>query len=185
MEAGFFMRIIAGKAGGIRLKSIKGREVRPTLDRVKEAIFNMIAYYIEDAEVLDLFSGFGSLGIEALSRGAAHADLIEVNGKHIDIIKENLKISNLENKASVIQNDVFNYLESCSKSYDLIFMDPPYQENMTEKALNLIIKNNILKKDGLIISERSSAEGNLEADKLKIIKKKKYGNSLIDIYSFE
>lgn len=179
------MRVIAGKAGGIRLKSIKGRDVRPTLDRVKEAIFNIIAYYIADAEVLDLFSGFGSLGIEALSRGAAHADLVEVNGKHVNVIKENLKISNLGNKASVIQNDVFNYLQKCNNSYDLIFMDPPYKESMTEKTLDLIIKNNILKKDGLIISERASEEKELKSEKLKIVKEKKYGNSLITIYSFD
>lgn len=179
------MRVIAGIAGGIRLKSIKGRDVRPTLDRVKEAIFNIIAYYIEDAEVLDLFSGFGSLGIEALSRGAAHADLVEIKGKHVNIIKENLKISKLENKAEVIQNDVFNYLQKCNKSYDLIFMDPPYNENMTEKALDLILKNQILKKDGLIISERSSEEKQLKFEKLKIIKERRYGNSLINIYSFD
>lgn len=179
------MRIIAGKAGGIRLKSIKGKDVRPTLDRVKEAIFNIIAYYIKDAEVLDLFSGFGSLGIEAISRGAAHADFVEVNRKHVNIIKENLKISNLENKASVIKKDVFNYLEECNNSYDLIFMDPPYQENMSKKALDLIIKNKILKKDGIIISERSSYEKELEIEDLKIYKKKKYGNSLVTFYCYK
>lgn len=179
------MRIIAGIAGGIRLKSIKGKDVRPTLDRVKEAVFNMIAYYIEDAEVLDLFSGFGSLGIEALSRGAAHADLVEVKGKHVNIIKENLKISKLENKASVIQNDVFDYLQNCNKSYDLIFMDPPYKQGMTKKTLDLILKNKILKKDGLIISERSSEEKQLKFEKLKIVRERNYGNSLIYIYSFD
>ncbi len=179
------MRVIAGVAGGIRLKSIKGRDVRPTLDRVKEAIFNIIAYYIEDAEVLDLFSGFGSLGLEALSRGAAHADLVEINGKHVNVIKENLKTSNLENKASVIKNDVFNYLQKCNKSYDLIFMDPPYKQSMTEKTLELIIKNIILKKNGLIISERSSEEKELKVENLKIIKERKYGNSLITIYRID
>lgn len=179
------MRVIAGKAGGISLKSIKSQDVRPTLDRVKEAIFNIIAYYIEDAEVLDLFSGFGSLGIEALSRGAARADLVELKHKHVKIIKENLRRCNLENQASIVQQDVFTFLQQCNKSYDLIFMDPPYQENMSKDALDLIVNNKILNKNGLIISERSSHEKELEIKKLKKYKEKKYGNSLVSIYSYK
>jgi len=179
------MRIIAGKAGGIRLKSIKGRDVRPTLDRVKEAIFNITAYYIVNADILDLFSGFGSLGIEALSRGASHADLVEVKAKHVNIIKENLEKSNLANNASVIQNDVFKYLKNCRKKYDLIFMDPPYKKSMTKKTIDMIIENKIIKENGLIISERSAEEKELYFNELKIVKNRKYGNSLVTIYSFK
>jgi len=176
------MRIIAGKAGGIQLKSLKGRDVRPTLDRVKESLFNIIAYYIDGAEVLDLFAGFGSLGIEALSRGAKHADFVESERRHLKIIEENLEKSNLNKNASVYQNDVFDFLEGCQKRYNLIFMDPPYKRDFTEETINLIIENNLLKEKGLIISERDSSEETFEFEELNIIKNREYGNTVITIY---
>lgn len=176
------MRIIAGKAGGLTLKSLKGRDVRPTLDRVKESMFNIIAFYLPESEVLDLFSGFGSLGIEALSRGAKKADFVEINRAHLKIIEENLKKANLFETAKLYNQNVYLYLKNCREKYDLIFMDPPYEKNMTAEAVELIVKNNILKKDGLIISEKSAAEKPSEYDGLSIIKNKIYGNSLLTIY---
>lgn len=179
------MRIIAGKAGGLNLKSLKGRDVRPTLDRVKESMFNIIAFYLADAEVLDLFAGFGGLGIEALSRGARTVDFVEIAKSHLNIIKENLAKANLAEQAELHQQDVYNYLNNCSKKYDLIFMDPPYEKKMSRKAIELIIENNLLKKDALIISERSANEKSEEFEALEIIKNKKYGNSLLTIYKLK
>jgi len=176
------MRIIAGRAGGLKLKSLKGRDVRPTLDRVKESMFNIIAFDLPGAEVLDLFSGFGSLGIEALSRGAAKSDFVEINKAHLKVIEQNLKKAKLFDLAKLYNQDVYLYLKNCSQKYDIIFMDPPYQKDMSAEAIELIIENDLLKTNGLIISERSESENIEEYEELKIIKNKKYGNSLIIIY---
>jgi len=176
------MRIIAGRAGGLKLKSLKGRDVRPTLDRVKESMFNIIAFDLPGAEVLDLFSGFGSLGIEALSRGAAKSDFVEINKAHLKVIEQNLKKAKLFDLAKLYNQDVYLYLKNCSQKYDIIFMDPPYQKDMSAEAIELIIQNDLLKAKGLIISERSESENVEEYEELKIIKNKKYGNSLIIIY---
>jgi len=176
------MRIIAGRAGGLKLKSLKGRDVRPTLDRVKESMFNIIAFDLPGAEVLDLFSGFGSLGIEALSRGAAKSAFVEINKAHLKVIEQNLKKAKLFDLAKLYNQDVYLYLKNCSQKYDIIFMDPPYQKDMSAEAIELIIENDLLKAKGLIISERSESEKVEEYEELKIIKNKKYGNSLIVIY---
>jgi len=176
------MRIIAGRAGGLKLKSLKGRDVRPTLDRVKESMFNIIAFDLPGAEVLDLFSGFGSLGIEALSRGAAKSDFVEINKAHLKVIEQNLKKAKLFDLAKLYNQDVYLYLKNCSQKYDIIFMDPPYQKDMSAEAIELIIENDLLKTNGLIISERSESENIEKYEELKIIKNKKYGNSLIIIY---
>jgi len=176
------MRIIAGRAGGLKLKSLKGRDVRPTLDRVKESMFNIIAFDLPGADVLDLFSGFGSLGIEALSRGAEKADFVEINKSHLKVVEQNLKKAKLFDLAELYNQDVYLYLKNCSQKYDIIFMDPPYQKDMSAEAIELIIENDLLKAKGLIISERSESEKVEEYEELNIIKNKKYGNSLIIIY---
>jgi len=176
------MRIIAGRAGGLKLKSLKGREVRPTLDRVKESMFNIIAFYLPGSEVLDLFAGFGGLGIEALSRGAEKADFVEIKRSHLKIIEDNLKKAKLFEEAAIFNQDVYLYLKNCSQQYDLIFMDPPYNNDMTAEAVELIVKNNLLKENGLIISEKSAEEEAAEFNGLSIIKNKRYGNSLLTIY---
>lgn len=176
------MRIIAGLAGGLKLKSLKDKEVRPTLDRVKESMFNIIAFDLPGAEVLDLFSGFGSLGIEALSRGAKKADFVEINKNYLQIIEQNLKKAKLFELSQLHNRDAAIYLKNCRQKYDIIFMDPPYQKNMSAQAIKLIIQNDLLKEKGLIISERSKKEKAEEHDGLKIIKNRKYGNSLITIY---
>jgi len=176
------MRIIAGRAGGLKLKSLKGRDVRPTLDRVKESMFNIIAFDLPGADVLDLFSGFGSLGIEALSRGAEKADFVEINKSHLKVVEQNLKKAKLFDLAELYNQDVYLYLKNCSQKYDIIFMDPPYQKDMSAEAIELIIENDLLKTKGLIISERSESEKVEEYEELNIIKNKKYGNSLIIIY---
>lgn len=176
------MRIIAGKAGGIKLKSIKSRGVRPTLDRFKESMFNIIAFDIANTAVLDLFSGFGSLGIEALSRGAVTADFVESNNRHLKISKENLIKAGLLEQAQLYSQDVFAYLKNCRKKYDLIFMDPPYNQNLSQKSIELILENNLLKEKGLLISEKSAQEETAEYEGLTIIKNRKYGNSLLTIY---
>ena len=148
-------------------------------------MFNIIAFYLPGAEVLDLFSGFGSLGIEALSRGAEKADFVEIKKSHLKIIEDNLKKAKLYDQAELFNQDVYQYLKSCSRKYDLIFMDPPYEKDMTAEAVKLILANNLLKENGLIISEKSAAEKAEEFEGLSIIKNKHYGNSLLTIYKLK
>jgi 16S rRNA (guanine966-N2)-methyltransferase len=145
-------------------------------------MFNIIAFYLPGAEVLDLFAGFGSLGIEALSRGAEKADFVEIKRAHLKIIEDNLKKAKLFDQAALNNQDVYLYLKSCSQQYDMIFMDPPYNKAMTAEAVQLIVENNLLKENGLIISEKSAEEEAAEFNGLSIIKNKRYGNSLLTIY---
>ena len=121
------MRVIAGSAKRLQLKTIEGMDTRPTTDRIKETLFNMISAYIADSNFLDLFSGSGAIGIEALSRGAACAVFVEQSKKAMECIKENLRYTKLADKAEVYETDVLNALNRLEgkKTFDYIFMDPP------------------------------------------------------------
>ena len=174
------MRIIAGEAGGINLKSIKNSNARPTLDRVKEALFSIIAPYIRDTKVLDLFSGFGNLGLEAVSRGAKNAILVERSRKNINVIKKNIDLCNFNDRIQLVKDDVFKYLEYSTKDFDIIFMDPPYDKQYGNDLLKKIKSNNILKKNGLIVIEHSEKEIISSQDFIKI-KEKNYGNTVLTI----
>ncbi|MGM0602749.1 MAG: 16S rRNA (guanine(966)-N(2))-methyltransferase RsmD [Bacillota bacterium] len=177
------MRVIAGSAGGIRLKSTKSRQVRPTLDRVKEALFSMLGTSILDSVFLDLFSGFGGIGIEALSRGAKRADFVEKNRKFISIIEKNLKKTRLSSYADIYSGDVYDFLYKTTQQYDIIFMDPPYKKDYVEKTVNIILENGILKSGGLLVVE-TAADDKTHLDKrLQIIRERKYSSTLICIYS--
>lgn len=176
------MRIIAGKAGSIKLKSIKNKNTRPTLDRVKEAMFSILTPYLQGAEVLDLFAGFGGLGLEAISRGASSTVFVERSRKNIKVIKENINKCNFENEAEVIQDDVFAYLHKNNNQYDLILMDPPYKKEFGEKLLKEIDKNNILRKKGIIVIEHSENENLTNQNNLLKIKDKKYGDTKLTFF---
>lgn len=132
------MRIIAGKYKGRQLVSFKADHIRPTTDRVKETLFNILQGQCEETRVLDLFSGTGNLGIEALSRGAIKAVFVEKNPKSIEIIMKNLELLKLDKLSySVFKKDVFSYLESNKEQFDLIFVDPPF----TEKLAHLVMQH--------------------------------------------
>jgi len=179
------MRIIAGEAGGIRLKSIKTDKVRPTLDRVKEAIFSMINQKIYGSKGLDLFAGFGGLGLEAVSRGAEHIDFVEKNYKHVQIIKKNIEICDFTAKTRVNNKDVYDFLRgNVNKDYELIFMDPPYGKNYIGPALEIIEKNRLLASDGLIIIEHHKNDNIKEVKQFMAIKDRNYGDTVIKIYKY-
>lgn len=158
------MRIISGSARGIRLIAPEGLETRPTADRIKESLFNMIALDIPNANFLDLFSGSGAIGIEALSRGASHSTFIDNNKNAISSITQNLKKSKLEENATIINNDILNALKKLSDTnnknnkFDIIFLDPPYNQGLTEPVLNLISQAKLLSGDGFIICEQHLKE---------------------------
>ena len=151
------MRVIAGKAKRIPLRTIEGLDTRPTTDRIKETLFNMISEYLADSTFLDLFSGSGAIGIEALSRGAASAVFVEQNKKAVACIRENLKATRLEADAEILGIEVIAALKQLEgkKIFDYIFMDPPYGQLWEKKVLEYLSESNLLSQDGLIIVEAS------------------------------
>ena len=151
------MRVIAGSAKGMPLKTVSGMETRPTTDRIKETLFNMLQSYICDCRFLDLFSGSGAIGIEALSRGAVSCVLIEKNKKAANCILENLKFTRLKDKAEVMNQDVFTALSMLegTEPFDCIFMDPPYDKGLEKDVLYAFRDASFIGEDTLIIVEAS------------------------------
>lgn len=147
------MRVVSGSARGRRLKDLQGMETRPTTDKVKESLFNVIQFDIPGRKVLDLFGGTGQLGIEALSRGAAHCTFIDQRRDAVALIRENLKLCRLEENAAVMQGDALAFLSSCREKFDVIFLDPPYHTDLMDRALELVTKIDILSEHGIIICE--------------------------------
>ncbi len=153
------MRIIAGRSKGRTLESIKGRNTRPTSDKVKGAIFNIIQGRIPDSLVLDLFAGTGNLGLEALSRGARKAIFIDKDINAIRIIKKNCYNLGYKEQVEIYRNDAARGLTELSKRdilFDIVFMDPPYSKGYEEALLQLINEANILHNDGIVIIEHDS-----------------------------
>lgn len=145
------MRVITGSARGRVLKTLEGEDVRPTTDRVKEAIFSIIQFEIEGREVLDLFAGSGQLGIEALSRGAAYATFTDLSKDAVSVIKSNLLSTGLHKNSAVLQSDAMTFLRNSRKKFDIIFMDPPYSKGILQKALPLAAE--VVNDGGVIVCE--------------------------------
>jgi len=147
------MRVISGSARGRRLKELQGMQTRPTTDKVKESLFNIIQFDLPGRKVLDLFGGTGQLGIEALSRGAAGCTFVEQRRDAVRLIQENLKECRLEDKARVVSGEALAFLSSCREKFDVIFLDPPYHTDLMDRALELVTKIDILSEHGIIICE--------------------------------
>ena len=147
------MRVITGSARGRRLRELEGQETRPTTDRVKEGIFNIIQFDIEGRRVLDLFAGTGQLGIEALSRGAASAVFVEQRREAAALIRDNLTLTGLAGSARVVCGDAFAFLQSAKETFDIILIDPPFAAGLWENALNSISRFDILSDHGIIVCE--------------------------------
>ncbi len=146
------MRVITGTARGRTLREPANMDVRPTTGKVKEAMFNILQFRLENARVLDLFAGTGQLGIEALSRGAASCVFVDRSPESLKLVRENLRATGLADRATVVKSDSLAYLEQ-ARGFDLIFMDPPYAEKFLETALNLVERFDILNKNGIIMCE--------------------------------
>ncbi|MBO5033806.1 MAG: 16S rRNA (guanine(966)-N(2))-methyltransferase RsmD [Lachnospiraceae bacterium] len=148
------MRVIAGTARRLLLKTPEGLDTRPTTDRIKETLFNMLMPYLSGAVFVDLFSGSGGIGIEALSRGARKAYFIENNQKAIACITDNLEHTHLTDKAVVLKQDVFSALRgSIKETADVIFLDPPYQQNYEKGVLEILRDAAYVNEDTLIVVE--------------------------------
>lgn len=157
------MRVISGSARGTNLETLEGNNTRPTLDRVKEALFNIIQCEVIDANVLDLFSGSGALGIEALSRGAKFCIMCDKSYEAIEIINKNVRKTHLEEKAKIIKNDYKKTLELLQgQKFDLIFIDPPYALNIGVDSIKIITKLELLEDNGIIILETDNEKRELE-----------------------
>mgnify|MGYP005992636753 FL=1 len=186
------MRIISGKFKGKKLLGPKDKETRPLKDLAKESIFNVInhsnnfAIDIKKANVLDLFSGIGSFGIECLSRGAIHVTFVEKYEGVLPILKNNLDNLNSKIDYKIIESDILNQFnfKILKSEYDLIFLDPPYREKAIEKILNTLFENKILKDNGIIIIHRHKKEMNMFPKNFKLIDEKRYGISKIIFGSF-
>ena len=177
------MRVISGKARGINLKTPEGVLTRPTIDRVKEALFSIINFDIPASNVLDLFGGTGQLGIEALSRGAKSAVFVDQREDACKLIKENLRRTKLEQDAKVVRIDYLDYLKRCREKFDIIFLDPPYAEVFLENALKCITEIDILQSGGIIVAERPlGKELPWDFEGYTRSKDYKYGKVLLTIY---
>lgn len=152
------MRVIAGSARRIQLKTIEGLDTRPTTDRIKETLFNMIQNHLAGSRFLDCFAGSGAIGIEALSRGASQAVFIEQNQKAAECIRQNLQNTRLADKALVMRCDILAGLKSLEDKgycFDMIFMDPPYGRLWEKKVLGYLADSRLLHKETVIIAEAS------------------------------
>ena len=147
------MRVISGTARGRKLKELPGLDTRPTTDKVKESVFNIIQFDIEGRRALDLFAGTGQLGIEALSRGARHVTFVDLSPAAVGIVRQNLATVGLAGSSRVVQSDWRAFLNTCREKFDLIFLDPPYRETMLENALETIAAIDILSEHGIIVCE--------------------------------
>ena len=150
------MRIITGTARGTKLVTLEGEATRPTSERTKESVFSMLQFDIEGRRVLDLFGGSGQMGLEALSRGAASATIVDQSPDAVKIIKTNAQKTKLFDRCVILTKDYKAYLKGTKDKFDIIFLDPPYDTNMLSEALRIILEQDMLNYQGSIVLESGS-----------------------------
>ena len=180
------MRIISGSSGGRRLFSLPGLDTRPTTDKVKESLFNILAPYIGGGEcVLDLFAGSGALGLECLSRGADTAVFVEKNPAAANIVRKNIELLGYGEKSRIVRGDYLKYLAACSQKFDLVFIDPPYKSGFYDSALCVIRENKLLADGGIVILERETALPVPDLTGYEILKDRQYKTSAITLLTLK
>lgn len=185
---GLGVRVISGSARGLKLNTPGDDRVRPTTDRVKESMFNIVQDWVYDSQVLDLFAGSGALGIEALSRGASQAVFCDNSLDSIKIIKSNIEKAKVVDRSQIVSGDFKRCLrdmEAKNQSFDMIFVDPPYYEGLFEEVLDTIRSCKILKKDGIVIVEHDAKKPIGQVEGLEVYKEKKYGITMLTFYCLE
>ncbi len=180
------MRVISGERKGMPLKAVNGMTTRPTTDKVKESLFNIIGPYFDGGIVLDLFAGSGGLGIESLSRGMDKAIFIEKDGRAFQNLKENITKCRYEDRSEAYRNDATRALKILIKKEvqaDLIFLDPPYKKHQYYEMVNDIVANGVISKEGTIVCEHDT-ELDLPVAFLNFhkVREEKYGNTIISFY---
>jgi len=176
------VRIIAGTRRGHKLYDFEGGEIRPTTDRVKESMFNLIQEHIQDAVVLDLFGGSGALSFEALSRGAKRAVLLDIDSRSIALIRKNADKLGFMDRTSILNTAAESYLTSAEDRFDIIFLDPPYNKGFISPLLEKIAARDILTPGGFAVLESDSSDEHGEIPGLLLIKQRKYGRTFVTIY---
>lgn len=183
------MRIVSGFFRGRKLKAPFGKDIRPTSDMVKESLFNILFTKIEDSIFLDLFSGTGNIGIEALSRGARFCYFVDNNFNSIRCLKDNLDLLDIKGKFEIINSDVSKAIEFFKKKnikFDIIFIDPPYYKNLAHQTLIMLSDSNILDEDGVIVVEHHKNDIIEDVyNTLLKTKSKKYGETILTFYKEE
>ncbi|MBE7075624.1 MAG: 16S rRNA (guanine(966)-N(2))-methyltransferase RsmD [Clostridiales bacterium] len=170
------MRVDAGIYKGRRLVENKYDHIRPTTDKVRQALFVKLQFFVPEKRVLDLFCGTGAMGIEALSRGASEVVFVDKDARSVEMTKANLKNLKINNK--VFKCDALVFLEKCDKQFDLIILDPPYKSGLYEKVLDKIYEKELLAEDGIIVCEHAT-EDVFEDGKFKVFDEKRYGNIML------
>ncbi len=179
------MRVIAGSVRGKRLESLEGLHTRPTTDRVKESVFNLLQPYVYEAKVLDAFAGSGALGIEALSRGAASCVFLENDREAASVVRKNLSATRLSEAAQLFEEDAMGYLARTGDRFSLIFLDPPYDSGLYMPVLSVICERNLLLPGGVISAEHRAGEMLPVPEGLTVIKERKYGKTAIYVIGRE
>lgn len=175
------MRVITGSARGRRLLTLEGESVRPTTDKVKEAMFSAIQFEIEGRQVLDLFAGSGQLAVEALSRGAERAVLVDAARSSLAVAEKNLASTGLSEKARLVHGDFASYLSSCRERFDLAFLDPPYRTGLLQRALPLVAER--MNPGGTIVCEHPAEETLPETvGGFAQYRSRKYGKIMVTLY---
>lgn len=181
------MRVITGSAKGRQLIS-PGAATRPITDRVKTSLFNILSTDVVDADVLDLYAGAGSVGIEALSRGARSATFVELDREALDTIRENLDITKLADRATIVRRDVFKFIARASPAwkYDLIYVAPPQYQGLWSKTLQALDSGAILKTEGTVVVQIHPKEyRELELNTLSLEDQRKYGSTMLCFYGLK
>ena len=153
---GIIMRIITGSARGRRLVSPEDAQVRPTTDKVKESLFSIIQFEIEGRSVLDLFAGSGQLGLEAISRGAEWCTFVDASAKSLAVVRKNIALTGFADKSEVVQRDAFAFLAAANRKFDLVFLDPPYDQGLCVRAAEVLPR--VLKETSVVICETHADE---------------------------
>ncbi len=175
------MRVITGSARGRNLKTLEGRRVRPTSQRVKEGMFSAIQFRVAGAKVLDLFAGSGQLGIEALSRGAVFATFVDSAKESCAVVRDNIEATGFQRKSHVITADAVRFAATSREAYDIVFADPPYLT--VDAAALLDVVGRILTEDGILLLETDDeAELPETAEGLELVKKYRYGRTAVRLY---
>ena len=182
------MRVISGCAKGHKLVAPQGINTRPTTDRIKETLFNVISADVYGSKVLDIFCGSGAIGIEALSRNARISYFIDNDDEALNVLEQNLVHTKLKEKAIIIKSDAVEAIRKLGlkeEKFDIVFLDPPYASDLYLSVLESVLKEGILSKEGIIIVEQSSKDDIPLINGLKLIKEKKFGTTKMSFWSLE
>lgn len=176
------MRIISGTRRGHKLAEFDGSDIRPTTDRVRESLFNLISEYVPGANVLDLFGGSGALSLEAASRGAEKCTVCDIDQRAIRLITHNTDSLSFGDRVKILNKSADVFIAENTDTFDIIFLDPPYNKGIIEPIIERLVQKQMLSEDGIIVLESDTTDCRSDFSGLEIIKQRKYGRTYITVY---